>query len=276
MEGVFTEPFIHAVNELELTDVWMTSFFRLSESLPKLKIFREFLAPYMETGLPVSAQLMGRDPELLAQGAALMLEAGAAGVNLNFGCPAPRVVKGGCGGAMLKEVPLMAAIVEAVKKAAGSSEVSVKLRSGFAAPDEMEQILPALKNSGADKFFFHFRTTKELYAPAVRRRERFERALALAGDTPMILNGDFSGAGKTLAEMDFFRCEGVMLGRCFLSDPGVLRRLRSSSDRSREAFYYALLRHGAEGEGLKGLKRWIFGSWNYEVPPEKEVSENGK
>ena len=276
MEGVFTEPFIHAVNELELTDVWMTSFFRLSESLPKLKIFREFLAPYMETGLPVSAQLMGRDPELLAQGAALMLEAGAAGVNLNFGCPAPRVVKGGCGGAMLKEVSLMAAIVEAVKKAAGSSEVSVKLRSGFADPDEMEQILPALKNSGADKFFFHFRTTKELYAPAVMRRERFERALELAGDTPMILNGDFSGAGKTLAEMDFFRCEGVMLGRCFLSDPGVLRRLRSSSDRSREAFYYALLRHGAKGEGLKGLKRWIFGSWNYEVPPEKEVSENGK
>ena len=276
MEGVFTEPFIHAVNELELTDVWMTSFFRLSESLPKLKIFREFLAPYMETGLPVSAQLMGRDPELLAQGGSLMLEAGASGVNLNFGCPAPRVVKGGCGGAMLKEVPLMAAIVEAVKKAAGSDEVSVKLRSGFADPDEMEQILPALKNSGADKFFFHFRTTKELYAPAVRRRERFERALALAGDTPMILNGDFSGAGKTLAEMDFFRCEGVMLGRCFLSDPGVLRRLRSSSDRSREAFYYALLRHGAEGEGLKGLKRWIFGSWNYEVPPEKEVSENGK
>ena len=66
MEGVFTESFVRAVNELELTDVWMTSFFRLSESMPKLKVFREFLSPYTESGIPVSAQLMGRDPELLS------------------------------------------------------------------------------------------------------------------------------------------------------------------------------------------------------------------
>ena len=271
MEGVFTPEFIRAVNELELTDVWMTSFFRLSESLPKLKVFREFLSPYMESRQPVSAQLMGRDPDLLAQGASLMLEAGAAGINLNFGCPAPRVIKGGCGGAMLKEVSLMGSIVEAVKKAAGTREVSVKLRSGFSSPDEMEQILPALKNAGADRFFFHFRTTKELYAPAVQRRERFEKALALAGEIPMVLNGDFSGARKSLAEMAHFRCDGLMLGRCFLSDPGVLRRMRNLSDRSREAFYYALVRNGTAGEALKGVKRWIFGSWNYEVPPEETL-----
>ena len=65
MEGVFTKVFIRSVNELELTDRWMTSFFRLSDTLPKMKICREFLGPYASSGLPVCAQLMGRDPELL-------------------------------------------------------------------------------------------------------------------------------------------------------------------------------------------------------------------
>ena len=269
MEGVFTESFVRAVNELELTDVWMTSFFRLSESLPKLKIFREFLAPYLEANVPVSAQLMGGDPELLAQGAELMMSAGASGINLNFGCPAPRVLKGNCGGAMLKEVSLMAEIVEAIKKRVPDGEVSVKLRSGYQCADEMEVIIPALKNAGTDKFFFHFRTVKELYGHVPERKSRFERVMTLAGVTPIVLNGDFGGVEETQKEMASYNSSGVMLGRKFLSDPGVLRRLRGLPDRSRDEFYYALVRNGVAGEGLKGLKRWIYGSWNYEVPPEK-------
>ena len=271
MEGVFTESFVRAANELELTDVWMTSFFRLSESMPKLKVFREFLSPYMDSGVPVSAQLMGRDPELLTQGALLMLEAGASWLNLNFACPAPRVTKGGCGGAMLKEIPLMQKIVSSIKERIGDRELSVKLRSGFDSPDEMEKIIPALKAAGTDRFFIHFRTVKELYAALPDRKERFRKIMTLAGKTPVVLNGDFCGAEETLREKEFFGCSGVMLGRKFLSDPGVLRRLNGKTDCSREAFYYALLRNGVSGEALKGLKRWIFGSWNYIVPPEGEI-----
>ena len=274
MEGVFTGSFINAVNELELTDVWMTSFFRLSESMPKLKVFREFLAPYQATGLPVFAQLMGRDPELLAQGGAMMLEAGAAGIDLNFACPAPRVVKGGCGGVMLKETALMQKIVAAVKKSTNSCELSVKIRSGFESPDECETIIPLLIEAGADRLFIHFRTVRELYAHVPDRCERFQKIMALAGTTPVVLNGDFGGVEETLREKEFFNCSGIMLGRKFLSDPGVLRRLRGLSDRSREEFYYALVRNGLSGEALKGLKRWIFGSWNHCVPPESEL--NGK
>ena len=274
MDGVFTESFIRAVNELALTRVWMTSFFRLSETLPKQKVFRTFLEPYMESGVPVCAQLMGRSPELLARGAELLLMSGSSGINLNFGCPAPRVLKGGCGGAMLKEIPLMMQIVSAVKERIGTEELSVKLRSGFERADEMEQIIPALKNAGADKFFFHYRTVRELYGNVPDRHERFQKLMTLAAPVPVILNGDFGGVEETRRAVDSYNCAGIMLGRKFLSDPGVLRRLDNLSDRSREAFYYALLRNGASGEALKGLKRWIFGSWNCEVPPER--GENGK
>ena len=95
--------------------------------------------------------------------------------------------------------------------------------------------------------------------------------MTLAGETPVVLNGDFCGAEETLREKEFFGWSGVMLGRKFLSDPGVLRRLNGKPDCSREAFYYALLRNGVSGEALKGLKRWIFGSWNYIVPPEGAI-----
>lgn len=275
MEGVFTESFIRAANELHLTKVWMTSFLRLSESLPKKKVFKEFIAPYKETSLPVSAQLMGRDPELMAQGAYAMAEAGADEVNLNFGCPVPRVIKGRCGGAMLKEITLMAQIVAAVKKALPELPVSVKLRSGFDSPCEMEKIIPSLKDAGTDRFFFHYRTVRELYASGIPgREERFAKMLALAGNIPVVLNGDFAGVDETRKQMNCFQCEAVMLGRHFLSDPGVLRRLEGDSDRTKEEFYYALLRNGLAGEALKGMKRWIFGSWNYELPPREYA--NGK
>lgn len=268
MEGVFTESFIATVNELQLVDRWMTSFLRLSEHLPKLKTFKEFLKPYQDSGAPVYAQLMGRDPELLAAGAGSMLAAGAAGVNLNFGCPVPRVVKGHCGGAILKEVELMQQITAAVKKSCGNHELSVKLRSGFFRPDEMEQIVPALISGGADKLFFHYRTVREMYGAVDGREERFRRFMELAGDVPVVLNGDFGTQDEVFSTINEFNCAGAMLGRKFLSDPGILRRMNGRSDVSREAFFYALVRNGAAGEGLKGLKRWIFGSWNHEVAPE--------
>ena len=272
MEGVFTESFIAAVNELQLTDVWMTSFFRLSESFPKERIFKEFLAPYMASGIPVCAQLMGREVELMAQGACALSRAGAAGINLNFGCPVPRVVKGKCGGAMLREVSLMADIISAVKAALPHVELSVKLRSGFESPREMEKIIPALKEAGTDKFFFHYRTVRELYASGIPEREmRFRRMMELAGETPVVLNGDFGGVKETLEQMEEFQCAGIMLGRNFLSEPGILRHLRGESGVSKEEFCYALIRNGLAGEALKGMKRWIFGTWNYQLPPEDEA-----
>jgi tRNA-dihydrouridine synthase len=172
---------------------------------------------------------------------------------------------------MLKEISLMAQIVSAVKEAIPQIELSVKLRSGFESAGEMEKIIPALKEAGTDKFFFHYRTVRELYAAGIAdREERFRKVMELAGDTPVVLNGDFGGSKESLlAEMERFQCAGLMLGRKFLSDPGVLRRLNGETDETKEEFCRALIRNGLGGEALKGMKRWIFGSWNYELPPQE-------
>ena len=268
MEGIFMECFIRSVNELELTDRWMTSFFRLSDTLPKIKICREFLAPYASSGLPVCAQLMGRDPELMAAGALRMLEAGAASVDLNFGCPVPRVVKGGAGGALLRERELMYLITEKTAECAGKDKVSVKFRCGFDSPEELEETAQVLLDAGAGKLFFHHRTVKELYAPVPERVARFRRLLALAGNTPVILNGNFTFE-EAAAAPERFGCAGVRLGRTFLRSPGILRRLRGLSECPPERFFRTLVRHGLEGEALKGMKRWFFGAWDFPVPPEE-------
>lgn len=268
MEGVFTEVFIRSVNELELSDRWMTSFFRLSDALPKMKICREFLAPYASSGLPVCAQLMGRDPELMAAGALRMLEAGAASVDLNFGCPVPRVVKGGAGGALLRERDLMYRITEKTVESAGKERVSVKFRCGFDSPEELDETAKTLLGAGAGKLFFHHRTVKELYAPVPERTARFRRLIALAGETPVVLNGDFTYEEAAAAPVHF-GCAGVMLGRNFLRFPGILRRLRGRPECSPERFFHTLVRNGLTGEALKGMKRWIFGAWDHPVPPEE-------
>lgn len=267
MDGVFTEVFIRSVNELELTDRWMTSFFRLSDTLPKEKVCREFLAPYASSGIPVCVQLMGRDPELMAAGALRMLEAGGASIDLNFGCPVPRVVRGGAGGALLRERELMFRITEKTAAVAGKEKLSVKFRCGFASPDELEETAGTLLAAGAGKLFFHHRTVKELYASVPERTDRFRRLLGLAGETPVILNGDFTFEEAASAP-ERFGCAGVMLGRDFLRSPGVLRRLRGLPGCSPECFFHTLVRNGLGGEALKGMKRWIFGTWDFPVPPE--------
>ena len=270
MDGVFSDPFIRSVNALELTDRWMTSFFRLSDTLPKPKFFREFLAPYAGTGLPVCAQLMGRSPDLLAAGALRMLEAGAESVDLNFGCPVPRVLRGGAGGALLKEPDLVYRITARCVEVAGSARVSVKFRCGFAAPEELEPIVRALRDAGAGKLFFHCRTVRELYAPLPEREARFRCLLALAGEVPVILNGDFDAA-EAAAAPEKFGCAGVMLGRGFLRDPGCLRRLRGLPGTDPVLFYHTLVENGLAGEALKGMKRWIFGTWDFPVPPLEDA-----
>ena len=264
------ECFILSVNELELTDRWMTSFFRLSDTLPKRKVCREFLGPYASSGLPVCVQLMGRDPELMAAGALRMLEAGAASIDLNFGCPVPRVVKGGAGGALLREKELMFRITEKTAARTGKEQLSVKFRCGFDSPEELEETAKALLDAGAGKLFFHYRTVKELYAPVPgpERAARFRRLLDLARGTPVILNGDFA-FDEAAAAPERFGCAGVMLGRSFLRSPGILRRLGGLSECPPERFFRTLVRNGLEGEALKGMKRWIFGAWNFPVPEEE-------
>ena len=265
MAGVASPAFVRAVNALDLVSVWMTPFIRLSSALPRKSKLAAFLAPFLESRKPVTAQLMGTSAELLAECAKVCLELGAVGIDLNFGCPSRRVVNGGAGGGALKDPARAAELLASVGAALPGISLSVKMRAGFADFSEVGTILPRLLATGAaDKFFVHCRAVKEQYLPIPDRDERFLTVMRLGAGAKIVLNGDLSDASDARAVLRRTGCSGVMCARFWMRDPFLLRRIEGKrvpgAEEGRELFYDELVRAGVGGGALIELTRMLYGA----------------
>ncbi len=228
MEGVMSPQLIRVASAMGMTNRWMTPFLRISSTLPKTRKLQEFVTPFLESGFPTTIQLMGNRPELLAEAAIRFVDLGVDGINLNFGCPSRQVTSGGAGGGALRNPTQMLTLVETIKYVIPNTPLSVKLRSGWEFPSEMQNILPPLAKTGCvSKFFLHFRTVKELYQTVADRQERFITALQLANPVPMVLNGDINTPDDALELLNFPGVVGVMCARGWLRDPLLLARIRN-------------------------------------------------
>ena len=266
MEGIGKAAFVRAVNSLRLTERWMTPFLRLSQEMPKRSKLETFISPFTESGSPVTVQLMGTDAGLLGECAAVFMELGAAGININFGCPSKRVTSGGAGGGALRKPDKLADFCTRVKSGAGkSTPLSVKLRAGWDDPEDMRTVLPQLANCGAvDKIFFHYRTVGELYGPLPEeeRLRRFSLAAELCKPLPLIINGDFATAEDTLRILKNIPVHGVMIARPWMRDPFLLRRFcgdDTPAGEGREIFLSQLQKLGVSGGALLELVRMLWG-----------------
>lgn len=242
MEGVAHEEFVGTVNELDLVSRWMTPFLRVSEIAPPQKTVARFLKSFLASGKPVVLQLMGDDPALLAETAKRGISLGASGINLNCGCPSKRVVRHHSGGAMLKQPSQITEICRAVKEAVGNREFSLKFRSGSTDWREIGDFLPGVAASGAvDRFFYHCRTVAEAYNEIANRRERFLAAAEMAGNIPLVLNGDLDDSAVSFALLGECRAAGLMIARNWMRDPYLLRRCEKKdapdAETGREEFF---------------------------------------
>lgn len=269
MEGVSRPEFVRAVNELGLVRRWMTPFLRVSNACFKAGKVREFLAPYLESGLPVTAQIMGTQPEILAELAELCLECGARGINLNCGCPSRRVISGGAGGGALKDPQKLVLTVRTIRKALGEKvPFSVKMRTGYTSSSEMLSLLPALAEAGTDCFFIHYRTVLEQYTPVPGRTERLKQAVEAARGVPVVVNGDIASVeeGKTLVK-ETGAC-GVMIARAFMHDPWLPARFEDASvpdeETGRQLFFQKLESCGVSGGNRLELVKMIWGAQSEE------------
>lgn len=288
MEGVMSPELIRAADAFGLTERWMTPFLRLSTAVPGTRKLAEFAAPFLESGLPVTVQLMGNRPEVIAAAAARFMELGAAGINLNFGCPSRQVTSDGAGGGALRDLAGMVTTVETVKKAIPASPLSVKLRTGWESPDEMQRILPALAETGCvSAFFLHFRTVREQYRPVSGREERFEAGLRLAAPVPVVLNGDIDSPDDASELLERTGAAGVMCARGWLRDPLLLNRIRQdrrdnsglpSADEARHRLFRCVLEQGFKVCRAIELSNFLWGSANpfferlKQLPPTAAVS----
>ncbi len=265
MEGVSRPEFVRAVNHLKLVKRWMTPFLRVTDTCYKEKKIKEFLSPYLESKLPVTAQIMGTNPEVLAELASRCLDCGAVGINLNCGCPSKRVISGGAGGGALRNPDNMLKITQTIRKSVGDAiPFSIKMRTGFSDPGEIQSLLVRLIDAGVDCFFIHYRTVLEQYLPSPGRVERLQTAVAAAGNIPVIVNGDINAVedGRSLAKKT--GASGIMIARAFMHDPWLLNRFEDEKtpdpQTGRKMFFDTLESFGVSGGNRLELGKMIFGA----------------
>lgn len=189
----------------------------------KAKLMADLI--YSNEERPIVAQLFSSNPEYMEAAAALCLELGFDGVDINMGCPDRSIEKQGCGSAMIKTPEVAVAIIAAAKRGAKSDEggipVSVKTRLGYN-EDEVESWIPTLLRAQPAALTVHARTRKEM-SKVPARWERIARVVELRDEispsTRIIGNGDVLSMADATAKITQSGADGAMVGRALFGNP---------------------------------------------------------
>ena len=225
---------------------------------------------FYEDEHPISAQLFGSDPYTLSESAKIVEDAGFDLVDLNLGCPAKRVVKCNGGSGLLKDLPVIGRIFEAVRGAV-KIPFTVKIRLGW--DDENIVCVPLARMAeecGLNAISVHARTREQGYSGTARWEWIAEVKNAVK--IPVIGNGDIRTPEDAVAVVAQTGCDGVMIGRTAASNPWIFRQIRQFADTGRydqpaDADRYQMIRtyfqmlveeqmHGTAGK-MKQFVAWF-------------------
>ena len=175
-------------------------------------------------------QLFGAEPETLAKAILLVREKGIQFdiLDINMGCPAPKITSSGAGSHLLLDPPLCGAMVAAARKALGDdTPLTVKMRIGWDA-DHMTgvEVARQCEANGADLLAVHGRTREQMYIPPIDTGAI--AAIKQAVQIPVLANGDVTTAEGALDLLAQTGCDGVMIGRGALGDPWLFERVRAA------------------------------------------------
>ena len=225
------------------------------------------LLSHKKDGKPFAVQLFGREPEDFYSAAKIVSNLGVDIIDINMGCPAPKIVKSGAGSYLMKEPKLCGEIVKAVKKAT-DLPVTVKIRSGI---DENHknaiQIAKECEYSGADAITIHGRTREQMYSGNADLD--IIKNVANSVNIPVIGNGDITSYKKAKFMLDSTGCQMVAIGRAALGNPWIFKSINLKNDsfpltieeriKVMKAHIEKIIKYKGENIGMKEARKHL--SW---------------
>ena len=174
-----------------------------------------------ESAGPTAIQIFGSEPEIMAYAARELDSLQNKVLDINMGCPVPKVVRNGDGSALMRDPELVCEIVKAVTSAT-EKPVTVKIRKGFDRPNAVEVALAA-QEGGASAVCVHGRTRDQYYSGEADRSivKDVKNALSI----PVIASGDVTDAESGMSMLAEIGCDMVMIGRGALGYPWIFREL---------------------------------------------------
>jgi len=222
MQDVTDLAFMGLIARYGPPDYYVTEFLRVhAQSRPEAHILRSI--DENATGRPVFAQLIGEEIPHLQRTVALLLRHPVAGIDLNLGCPAPKVYKKNVGGGLLRDPDHVDAILAALH-ACTPGLFTVKMRIGFEDTRHFDRILASVARHRVDLLVVHGRTVKEMYRSEVHY-DQIARAVR-AVPCPVIANGNVTSAAAAARILAETGAAGVMCGRHAIRNPWLFRQIR--------------------------------------------------
>ena len=202
----------------------VTSEMVSSEGLVRNRASTKMLLQSHVEEKPLAIQLFGSDPKVVAEAARIVADEGADIIDLNMGCPVPKVVRQGAGAALLRNPETVAMLVDAVRQAV-SIPVTVKTRSGWSQSKiNVSEVARVAEDAGADAITIHPRTAKQGFSgsadwPLIARVKQ-------AVNIPVIGNGDVTRPEDVGKMRKLTQCDGVMIGRGAMGNPWIFKQAR--------------------------------------------------
>lgn len=174
---------------------------------------------------PMALQLFGSDPDIMAWGAKIMEQAGPDFIDINMGCPMQKVVKNGDGSALMKNIPLAAAVIRAMVKAV-QTPVTVKMRLGWSRDTlNAVELAQAAEEAGVAAITVHGRTREDFYTGKADWKEI--QKVVNAVKIPVIGNGDVTDGKSAKDLMEETGCAAVAIGRAAWGNPWIFREVNT-------------------------------------------------
>ncbi|MBD1213329.1 MAG: tRNA-dihydrouridine synthase family protein [Dolichospermum circinale Clear-D4] len=225
MQDVTNLWFMKVIAHYGSPDYFFTEYFRVNDTS---RLNPKILAAITEndTGRPVFAQMIGESVPDLARTAKELCKYNTAGIDLNMGCPAPRIYRKNVGGGLLREPEKIERILAELRFVVNDRPLTVKMRVGFENTDNFYKILDIIARQNIDLLSLHGRTVKDMYHGVVKYDLIAEAAKRV--DCPVLANGNINSATTAMEVLSQTGAAGVMVGRWAIGNPWLFDQIRQA------------------------------------------------